>query len=470
MKRFSMKLLRIGLLISIVFFASGAFASVEWLGIYLQGQKIGYSYSKTDDAELGGKKVEMTLSKMEIGTQMLGSSMRILVDSSVWMDKGTIVQSYFKMISGGRTLSVNARYSATQVTASMITESGETQKVLEIPAGKKIMTDPMELVEAGTFPAVGKSIDALIFSPETMELVAVQVVNKGIEDLQTSAGKVKAQVIFVDDPRSPSTIYLSSKGDLIKMTGALGIEMVPESEEEAKKFTGEAKVDLAAASRVTPDQMISWNDKKVELEFSGIDLSKVPSDDRQQVKKLDSGWLVTLNLDREVNKKTLISDAGKAKPDWVKPDVRVPSDDKDMVALAKKILGGERTVAGAASKIHEFVFGEMGVNAGIGVMRDAREILATKEGVCRDHAILAGTLLRAAGIPTRFANGLVLYDGSYYYHAWVEFWDGDAWIGMDTTRPALRLGSGYIKTSQGTVGEALKGFLLDGAKIKVVGH
>jgi hypothetical protein len=470
MKRFSMKLLRIGLLVSLVVFASGAFASVEWLGVYLQGQKIGYSYSQTDPADLGGKKVDLTLSKMEIGTQMLGSSMRIVVDSSVWMDKGKLVQSYFKMSSGGRTLAVNARFTATQVIASMISESGEDQKVIDIPAGKRILTDPIELVEAGTLPPVGHPMDALIFSPETMELVSIQVVNKGIEDLETKEGKVKSQVIFVDDPRSPSTIYLTAKGDLIKISGALGIEMIPETEAVARLFTGEATVDLAAASRVTPDKMVFWDDKQVELEFSGIDLSKVPSDARQKVKKTENGWLVTLGLDREANSKTTIAEAGKSKPDWVKPDVRVPSDDPEMVKLAKTTIGNEKTVVGAAHKIHAFVYGEMGVNAGIGVMRDAREILKTKEGVCRDHAILAGTLLRAAGIPARFANGLVLYSGAYYYHAWVEFWDGEAWIGMDTTRPALRLGSGYIKTSQGTVGQALQGFLLDGAKIKVIGH
>lgn len=450
--------------------ASGALANVEWLGVYLQGQKIGYSYSKTEKADLGGKKIDLTLSKMEIGTQMLGSSMRIMVDSSVWIDGGKLVQSYYKMSSGGRTLAVNARYSSTEVLASMITESGEEQKVIKIPAGKRVLTDPMELVEGGVFPVVGKPMDALIFSPESMELVSVQVVNKGIEDLETSAGKVKAQVIYLDDPRAPSTIYLSAKGDLIKMTGPLGIEMIPETEAEAKKFTGDAKIDLAAASRVTPDKMVFWDDQKVELEFSGIDLSKVPSDERQQVKKSGENWLLTLGLDREANKKTLILDAGKAKPEWVKPDVRVPSNDPEMVKLAKATIANEKTVVGAAHKIHTFVYGEMGVNAGIGVMRDAREILKTKEGVCRDHAILAGTLLRAAGIPTRFANGLVLFNGSYYYHAWVEFWDGDAWIGLDTTRPGLRLGTGYIKTSQGTVGQALQGFLLDGAKIRVIGH
>lgn len=470
MDRFSLKILRLGVLMTLVVLAAGAFAQVEWLGIYLQGQKIGYNYSKTSEVKLDGKAVSLTESKMEIGTQMLGSEMRILVNSSAWVEKGKLVRSYYKMASGGRTLEVNAVYTDKQVIASMLTESGEEQRVLDVPAGQQILTDPIELVEGGKFPKKGEVVKALVFSPDTLELVEVTYQMLEPVEVETVVGKVKAQVLFVDDPRAASTFYLSPKGDLIKMVGPLGIEMIPETEAEAMKFTGNARVDLASASRVTPDKVVMWGAEKVELEFSGINLTKLPSDDRQKVAKSGEGWLVTLGRDRLPNVKTTIADSGKAMPEWVKSDIRVPSDDPEMVKLAKEIIGSEKTVVEAVKKVHAYVFEEMGVNAGIGVMRDAREILKSKEGVCRDHAILAGTLLRAAGIPARFANGLVLYNGSYYYHAWVEYWDGSAWIGLDTTRPDLRLGSGYIKTTQGTVGQALQGFLLEGAKIKVIGQ
>lgn len=450
--------------------AAGALAQTEWLGIYLQGQKVGYSVSKTTTDSKPGREVQTTESKMVIGTQMLGSEMKIVVDSSVTMENGKIARSYYKMASGGRTMEVNAVYSAKQIAASLITESGEEQKTIPIPAGKQVLTDPTDLLVSGRLPPPGKKLEVLLFSPESLDLVSATVEVRPAQEVMVQGRKVMAQVIFVDDPRAPSTLYLSAKGDLIKMTGPLGIEMVPETEEEAKKFSGSAEIDLAAASRLTPDQQVSWDDKKVVLEFSGIDLSQMPSDGRQKVTKSGGNWLVTLTPDRAPNPVTTVAAARIAQPEWVKADTRVPVNDPAILSLAAEIAGGEKTVAGVAKRVHAYVFGHMGVNAGIGVMRDAREILKTKEGVCRDHAILAGTLLRAAGVPTRFANGLVLYAGSYYYHAWVEYWDGDGWVGLDTTRPALTLGTGYIKTSQGTVGQALQGFLLEGATVRVVTH
>lgn len=450
--------------------AVGAFGQTEWLGIYLQGQKVGYSYSKTTSSEKAGKPIQTTESKMVIGTQMLGSEMRITVDSWVTWEAGAISRSYYKMASGGRTMEVNAVFSAKQIVASLLTESGEEQKIIPIPAGKRVLTDPMDLLESGQLPPPGKKVEVLVFSPEGLDLVSATVEVRPAEEITVQGRKVKAQVVYVDDPRAPTTLYLSSKGDFLKMTGPLGIEMLPETEAEAKKFSGTASVDLAAASRITPDQPVLWDDKKVVLEFSGIDLSRMPSDERQKVVPSGGKWVVTLIQGRPANSSTTIAESAKMQPEWLKADTRVPVGDPSIQKLAKEIVGTEATVAGAAKKVHAFVFGQMGVNAGIGVMRDAREILKTKEGVCRDHAILAGTLLRAAGVPTRFANGLVLYAGSYYYHAWVEYWDGAGWVGLDTTRPAITLGTGYIKTSQGTVGQALQGFLLEGASVRVVSH
>ncbi|MCU0316203.1 MAG: transglutaminase-like domain-containing protein [Fimbriimonadaceae bacterium] len=77
-------------------------------------------------------------------------------------------------------------------------------------------------------------------------------------------------------------------------------------------------------------------------------------------------------------------------------------------------------------------------------------------------------ILRAANIPTRLVSGLVYGEGAFFYHAWVEVWDGEKWIGFDSTRPNSSLSATHIKTAQGTIAEAYTGFLLEGAKIKVV--
>ncbi|MEJ5171845.1 MAG: transglutaminase-like domain-containing protein, partial [Fimbriimonadales bacterium] len=137
-------------------------------------------------------------------------------------------------------------------------------------------------------------------------------------------------------------------------------------------------------------------------------------------------------------------------------------------ALAKKIVGAETNAARAAAKIQDWVYRELQPNAGIGVLRDAREVLKTKEGVCRDYAILTAALLRAAGVPARLASGLIYDDGAFYYHAWAEAWTGRDWVGVDSTRSRRGLSPLYIKTAQGNVEEAYNFPFLGNAKLKVL--
>jgi transglutaminase-like putative cysteine protease len=76
--------------------------------------------------------------------------------------------------------------------------------------------------------------------------------------------------------------------------------------------------------------------------------------------------------------------------------------------------------------------------------------------------------MRAIGIPTRLVNGIVYQDGRFYYHAWVEAWNGSRWIGYDSTRPAPRLTAAHIKTVQGAVSDVMVGFLIESPRIEVL--
>lgn len=463
--RFSL-ICRIVLVSMALSLANLSFAASEWMGIYLQGQKIGYSYSESMPAELDGKSVTLSRSRMEIGTQMLGASMKIQIDTSTWSgSKGEPLKSEFRMESAGRTMVSNALYFPDRIVASMITGDGETNKTIPVPKGRTIVLDATEFA-TNSMPASGTKL--LLYSPETLELVEVTIKHKGAEKITFKGTEVTASVVEIEDPRASSTLYMSSKGDLLKMTGPMGIEMIPETEEEARKFTGTAQVDLASASRIPVDGSFDRT-KAVRFQVTGADLSKLPSGGSQIVGKKSDGWVINLKpAVAKTSAKTISAAARGVEAKWLSEEPRVPSNDPEFKSLSQEILGKEREFWTSVKLIRDYVHERMGVNAGIGVMRDAKEILKSQEGVCRDHAILTGTILRSAGIATRFANGLVYFQGDFYYHAWVEVWDGEAWYGVDSTRPGLIIDTGYIKTSQGTVGQALQGFLLDGAKIKVI--
>lgn len=447
--------------------AVSAWASDEWFGIYLQGQKIGYTQTSTKKVD-EKPAVERRDSLTVVATQMLGSEMKVEVRTSTWIDaKGRPTRTIFENSSAGRVLKVTADFQADKVLAVMESNGTKTSRTIPIPKGAILLDDPSNTVMAGGDPVAGQTTKGLTFAPDLMDLVEVQITVKGKVTIEVKGQKMDLWQIDMVDPRAPMSVFSTAKGDVVKMTGPMGMEMWPEPKEVAMRLDVTASTDLAEASLIRPKGQLDFAKSKATLKISGLKESTFPTDFGQTANRSGDDWMLTVAPILNPDTKTTIASAAKAKPEWTRPEPRVPSDDPEFVQLAKQVVEGEKTVVGAGRKLHKFVHDNMSVNAGIGVLRDAKEIWTTKEGVCRDHAILAGTLFRAAGIPTRFVNGLVFAGDAYYYHAWIEYWDGSRWVGCDTTRN-FSLNVGYIKTSQGSAAEALKGFLLDQAKIEVI--
>jgi len=63
------------------------------------------------------------------------------------------------------------------------------------------------------------------------------------------------------------------------------------------------------------------------------------------------------------------------------------------------------------------------------------EILSNREGDCTEHALLLVALLRKTGVPSRLAYGLILTEGGFIGHAWVELYGGGRWHWLDPSFP-----------------------------------
>ncbi|MFO7567288.1 MAG: transglutaminase domain-containing protein [Enhygromyxa sp.] len=116
---------------------------------------------------------------------------------------------------------------------------------------------------------------------------------------------------------------------------------------------------------------------------------------------------------------------------------KAQSDDSMIVRRARQIVGSERDAMLAAERIVESVFLGLAKEAGVRGSATALEVLQNGAGDCTEHAVLVVALMRAAGIPARVVDGIVMasdIDGSGMagYHAWAEIWLGQ-WIGVDAT-------------------------------------
>lgn len=444
-----------------------------YLGLYLQGNKLGYSSYLSTNAKLNGKSVKRNDSNTVINAALLGSAMTMQVKTTTWADaKGQPVRMRFVTTSGGRTQVVDAAFSGSRIQINIDNNGTKTKKTLTIPKGASVVDDPLTpIMLDGARPGAKKSF--YILDPTTISLIKNDLVVHGQEKVTVKKKTVTATKVEVIDPRANTTIYVSSKGDFIKAIGPMGMEIYPETKAEALgKSTGfSPSLDLAVVTSIETDKPLEdpSNLGFLKIRISGKDLKSLPNDGFQTAAGSGTSWVLTIHPPKLSDSEgQSISEAAAKQEKWTKPSDYIPSDAPQFKKLAEQIVAGETNVKKAALKIKDYVQKSMRPNAGIGVLRNATEILKTKEGVCRDYAILTATLLRATGIPTKVVSGLVNWDGSFYYHAWVEAWDGERWIGLDSTTPDPQISAAHVKLNDGNVEEAFTFLLLDGVKVEVL--
>ena len=446
-----------------------AFAGADstHLGIYMNGTKIGDSTYSESKEVVAGKELKRGDSSTTMDMGMLGSSLEVEMTATSWSDPATgrPVRMVFITKSGGRTQTVDAQFGPKY--ASVVMESGgpKQTKQLLIPTDGPIVDDPMPMVMQGKLNAKSSFYE---LRPDTLSFSKDQAINLGPQKVTVGSKTYDATKVDIVDSMATMHVYVSATGELIEAEGPLGITFIPDSV-DAPTAKADSQTDLAFASAIKPDKTIENPRYLTKLKFllDAPGASEMPSDAHQTVKKTVDGWEVTVHPVQNDTPGVTISEAAKQQPEWIKPDSYIPSDSKRFKDLAKRIIGNQTRVQDAAYAVQMWVSNRMQPNLGIGVLRDANEVLSSKQGVCRDYAILTATILRAANIPTRLCSGLVTWDGTFYYHAWVEVWNGKNWIGVDSTVPDQQMSAGHVKLADGNIATAFQFPVLDKVSIKI---
>jgi transglutaminase-like putative cysteine protease len=434
----------------------------HWMGLFVGETRIGYSWYEDRPREGGGKSV---FSETVIRGRMLDDEISLRVASETELDaQGEVQRISSETESGGRTVAVVAARDGNRLIVDRNQGGARGRSEVALTEGVPFTQDPLEqLVVAGQAPEIG-SRKVQSFDSNLLSMVVIEVVCEGETTIEP--GAMKAYRIEIKDPRAPSTAYVSATGEVIRIEGPMGIVYRPETEAAARQI-GEGSVELSNEGSVPLDRPLNQRMRgPLTLEIAGL-RRELPSDGHQTVEKKGDVVQVTVHPvapDFEL----LLSDARRGPEEWRKAEPRLPSDREDVRREATRIVGREGRVARAIEKLRLAVYQRMRVNAGIGVLREYDEIWESQEGVCRDHAIALATLVRAAGVPAKLVSGLVAVGDKFYYHAWVEYWDGEKWVGVDSTRPAPQLTSHHIKVAEGSVAQAYGAFLLEGARIRVI--
>jgi hypothetical protein len=147
--------------------------------------------------------------------------------------------------------------------------------------------------------------------------------------------------------------------------------------------------------------------------------------------------------------------------DALKPNVWLQSDDPRLKAIAAPIarlpVSNIRKMELLAQKARPYL-----ARIDFNGHYSALETLSRRAGDCTEAAVLLAALGRAAGIPTRVANGLVYsrqdYHGvsnAFMPHSWTLAWTGSEWRSFDlaldafdSTHIALTVGDGDARAIQ----------------------
>ncbi|RYG39035.1 transglutaminase family protein [bacterium] len=453
---------RAGLSLTLLAIALVARADTEYVSIKLQGKKVGWSSVDTSSEMLNGTKVNKAVSKTVLDIALQDTPVKMQIDSTTWsLPSGAPKRMIFTVMSGGLSQTGDARFDDKKVEIEIVNSGKKSKQILPRPDGL-VVDDPMTLALSTGF---GKTTSFWVLDPMTVSFVKNEVKSLGP---QTVAGKT-LNVVRILDPRAWTDIYVSEKGDFVRAINAMGMEMTPSTREAALLPSSEEAPDLAVTTNLRPIGEIP-NPRTIsflKLRLSGDDVVRLPSDGHQTVEKEGTALILSVHPTQFNGTATRVSVGGQ-KPEFLKPSLNIPSSSDRFKKLASTITAGQKTVRGTAGSIRQWVNARMIPNSGMGVLRDAEEVLDRKEGVCRDYAVLTTTLLRSAGIPSRLASGLIFADGAFYYHAWAEAWDGQNWVGVDSTLPEERMSAVHLKLADGNVDGAFTFSFLGKAKIEVL--
>jgi hypothetical protein len=144
-----------------------------------------------------------------------------------------------------------------------------------------------------------------------------------------------------------------------------------------------------------------------------------------------SNSLLTCTVDRRISGD---ADERAPPPRYLKPTLAAPSEDGQIVLLARSIAPASVPPAQAVSRIIAWMDANIVKEATDSFT--AVDVLRTRRAECQGHAYLFAALARALGIPTRVVNGLVYSaeHGGFLYHSWDEVWlAGEGWRPVDPT-------------------------------------
>jgi hypothetical protein len=452
-----------------------------WDAAYLEGVKTGYFHSRVVEVQRGQQKLLVTTQDMSLKILRDGAVVTLRMEAGCEeKSDGSIVSVSATQYLGPAKLTIIGKVTGRE----LVVQSADGKELKRLPWDDKAIglyaqdrlwkdkrVKPGDKFQFTNFELLIEK--ALLARATVGEMDETDVLEQKKDDPKGKADRVKRKLLRVEV--LPDKVDVGGMPlQLPKMVSWLNADLeIVRGETEMPglgrvvtyRTTKEIATSDDGAPALLPDLLLTTLvpvDKRIDNphEKSGILLritytgegdvqGLLANELRQQIENIKGNTFEVRLAQR--NKLVVLERPMKTSADFLKSNHFLDSADATVRAHATRAVGGETDPWQKAVRIEKWVHDNMTGTTDV-VFATASQVAKDLRGDCRQHAMLAAAMCRAAGVPSRTAVGLVYYDDLkkgpvLAFHMWTEVYIRDQWLAIDATLGRGGVGAPYLKVA-----------------------
>ena len=427
------------------------FLGDSWYGLYLNGDKAGYSQNALTQ-EPNGDLVSLEDARFKISMAGIQQDMHIY-SKRTYAATGELKHIESEIVDpAGTSRFVGVVQGDGLILTSTVGGQSTEQK---LPLPKETLADAIKLARwMKESPKIGDSLQFSVFEPMYQKEILGTSTIAGVDErmfegVMTKVYQVKTSL---DMMGVESVAYVAEDGTTLEDAIAGIITMRLEPEEIAKDVDYKNDVIVSNAAMVDKPIKDARTRASLKLNITGpLTEDHLFNDERQKLEASGDQFVFTgTRLTEEDLEPVQLPVMDPKMQYWLEPTVFVQSDDPKIKAKAKEIVGDEKDTFVITEELCHWVKNSMRSTFSAR-LTNALEVLDSLAGDCTEHSILFIALARAAGVPAREVAGLIYVDGAqpgFYFHQWAKVWVGE-WIDVDPTFNQPLADVTHIKLAEG---------------------
>ena len=424
----------------------------EWMGIYLKGEKVGYSTTKT--TRIGDHYEIFENSLIFLNT--LGTTQRIesKIKSVVNLDYSLKLFDFI-LLSGPVTFSLHGEVIGNALNLVMVSGKNTTRSTLPLK-NIPFLSNTLKPYILNQGLTEGKTFTLPFFDPSTLSARDITIDVLGKEKIIFSGKEIIVFKLKESFEGIETLAFVSEAGEILKEEGTLGLTLIKETQEQALsgEWMKKEKPDILLTTAVPVTGSIN-NARTVK--FLRVRITNLPLNDFDLIEGRQNlhNDILEIHQEKPRDWKTYsLPYSTDDLKDYLQPTPLIQSSDERIIKQAKSIVRDNRDAETAARKLLRWVCSAVKKKPTLSIP-SALEVLDLKVGDCNEHTALFTALSRSLGIPTRICVGMVYLKDKFYYHAWPEIYLGQ-WVAVDPTFDQFPADATHIRFVIGDLSDQIK--------------